>query len=153
MFKKLQFSRIAAFALAILGFVALPTRTLFAQATADMIMHNGKILTVDGKFSTAEAVAVAGDKIVAVGNDNDIMKLAKPSTQVIDLKGKTVIPGLIDTHRHSYAYAEGTYGGMFTEAQLHRFAIDWRGVRSKDDVLNLIKGIMAQNKFKPGQWI
>ena len=153
MLKKLQFIRIAAFAVAIVASVALPTRTLLAQATADTILHNGKILTVDSKFSTAEAVAIAGDKIVAVGNDNDIMKLAKPNALVIDLKGRTVIPGLIDSHRHSYAYAEGTYGGLFTEAQLHRFAIDWRGVRDKDDVLNLIKGIMAQNKFKPGQWI
>lgn len=124
-----------------------------AQGPADIVLHHGKVLTVDNSFSIAEAVAVKGNKILAVGSNADIMKLSGPNSQVIDLKGRTVIPGLADTHRHSYAYAEGTYGGMFNEEQLHRFSIDWKGVRSKDDVLNQIKQLMDKYKFKPGQWI
>src|SRR3989338_110668 len=68
--------------------------------TATIILHNGKILTVDKSFSTAEAVAVTGQKITAVGRNADILKLAGPNTQVIDLKGRTVVHGLVDTHRH-----------------------------------------------------
>ncbi len=146
---------VSALLLALVACLTIATRTGVAQSgqTADIILHKGKILTVDSKFSTAEAVAVAGKKILAVGSDADIMKLAGPKTQVIDLKGRTVIPGIIDTHRHSYNYAESTYGGLFTSQDLHRYNIDWRGVSSKEDVLNQIKGLMAQYKFKPGQWI
>lgn len=120
---------------------------------ADLILTNGKILTVDNAFSTAEAVAVGGQKILAVGPAADIAKLSGPSTQVIDLKGKTVVPGLIDSHRHSYAYSEGAYGGLFGPEALHRYPVDWRGVRTKEDAVNQIKGLMDKYKFKPGQWI
>src|ERR1700719_2763554 len=68
--------------------------------TADTVLRNGKILTVDNNFSTAEAVAITGNKITAVGSEADVMKAAGPNTKVIDLKGRTVIPGLIDTHAH-----------------------------------------------------
>lgn len=131
--------------------------SLFAQQPspkpADIVLHNGKILTVDNNFSTAEAVAVTGQKIAAVGNSADILKLAGPNTQVIDLKGRTVVPGLIDTHRHMYNAAENTYGGSFGPEDFHRYPVDWRGVTSKEDVLNQIKGLMDKYKFKPGQWI
>jgi predicted amidohydrolase YtcJ len=121
--------------------------------SADLILHNGKILTVDQNFSTAEAVAVTGNKIAAVGSEAEVMKLAGPNTQVIDLKGKTVTPGLIDTHRHMYSAAEQTYGGLLTPEKLHRYVVDWRGVSNKDDVLNVVKLIMEKYKFKPGEWI
>ena len=81
------------------------------------------------------------------------MKLAGPNTQVIDLKGKTVVPGLIDSHRHMYSAAEQTYGGLLTAEQLKRYIVDWRGVSNKDDVLNVVKLIMEKYKFKPGQWV
>ena len=136
---------------------SLSGRWLVAQGqgtqTADMILQNGKVLTVDDNFSTAEAVAVRGQKILAVGKNADVLKLSGPNTQVIDLKGRMVIPGLIDTHRHSYAYAEATYGGLFGHEDLHRYPVDWRGVRSKDDVLNQIQELMAKYKPKPGQWM
>jgi len=121
--------------------------------TADIILHNGKILTVDKDFSTAEAVAVSGQKITAVGKEADVMKLAGPNTQVIDLKGREVIPGLIDSHRHMYSAAEQTYGGLLAPEKLHRYIVDWKGVTNKDDVLNIVKGIMDKYNFPPGQWI
>ena len=120
---------------------------------ANIILHNGKILTVDNNFSTAEAVAIGGQKILAVGPSADILKLAGPGTQVIDLKGRMVVPGLIDSHRHMYSAAELTYGGMFGAEDLHRYIVDWRGVNDKNDVLNVVKLIMEKYKFKPGQWI
>ena len=126
---------------------------LRAQQNTDIVLHNGKILTVDANFSTAEAVAITGDSFVAVGSDADVMRLAGPGTQVLDLKGRTVVPGLVDTHSHIYNYAESAYGGDLGELKLRRFPVDWRGVRSKDDLLNQLQGLMQKYQFKPGEWI
>jgi predicted amidohydrolase YtcJ len=67
---------------------------------ADLILMNGKIITVDPKFTIEEAVAIAGGKILAVGSNANIRKLADDKTKIMDLKGRTVIPGLIDAHLH-----------------------------------------------------
>ena len=66
----------------------------------DMIIKNGKILTVDARFAIAEAVAIRNDKFMAVGSNDQIMKLADSRTRIIDAGGKTVVPGLIDAHLH-----------------------------------------------------
>ena len=68
--------------------------------SADLILLNGKIVTVDQNFTIVEAVAIKKDKIIAVGSNKEIRKLANKQTKIIDLKGKTVIPGLIDAHAH-----------------------------------------------------
>lgn len=78
----------------------------------DLILHNGKIVTVDAEFSVKQAVAIAGDKIFSVGDDGSILELATPSTRIIDLKGKTVIPGLIDDHYHMLSKAVDQYLGV-----------------------------------------
>jgi predicted amidohydrolase YtcJ len=78
----------------------LTTTLLYAQQVPDQIYSNGKIVTVDDYFSIQEAVAVAGERIIAVGSNDEISDLAGPETQLIDLSGKTVIPGLIDNHNH-----------------------------------------------------
>jgi predicted amidohydrolase YtcJ len=70
------------------------------QSSADLIATNGKVVTVDNNFSIAQAVAVKEGKIIAVGSDRDIKKLSGSSTQVIDLKGKTILPGINDAHAH-----------------------------------------------------
>jgi predicted amidohydrolase YtcJ len=72
--------------------------TLFAQA--DLILHNGRIFTADTTMRWAEAVAIQGKVIVAVGKSEDIMKWKADSTKMIDLKGKTVVPGFNDAHCH-----------------------------------------------------
>jgi predicted amidohydrolase YtcJ len=121
--------------------------------SADVILHNGKILTVDAQFSTAQGVAIQGQRIAAVGSDQDVLALRGPNTLVIDLKGRTVIPGLVDTHTHIHDYAEGSYGANLSPQDAHRYPVEWRGVRSKADVLNQLKGLMDKYQFKPGQWI
>jgi predicted amidohydrolase YtcJ len=68
---------------------------------ADLILHNGRIVTVDGGFTIARAVAVRGDRFVAVGDDARIRLLASAKTRQIDLRGRTVIPGLMDGHLHN----------------------------------------------------
>jgi len=71
-----------------------------AIADADLIVHHAKVVTVDAKFSIAEAVAVQDGKVVAVGTDADVLKHKGPGTRVIDAGGKLVLPGLMDSHSH-----------------------------------------------------
>src|SRR4051812_596289 len=62
---------------------------------ASFILKNGKIITVDQAFTIAQAIAIARDRIIAVGSDEEMAAHTGPETRVIDLKGKTVVPGLI----------------------------------------------------------
>lgn len=82
--------------------VLLCPRAVFASDDpAELILYRGKIVTVDEDFSIAEAVAIRGDRILAVGTNEQILELANDDTDVVDLKGKTVLPGLIDSHVHA----------------------------------------------------
>ncbi len=133
--------------------VWLGAQPLASQNTADLVFHNGKVVTVDEGFSIAQAVAVTGNQFTAVGSNQDVLRLAGPNTRVIDLKGRTVIPGLVDSHRHMYSYAERAYGGDLDPHQWRRYPIDWRGVFSAEDVLNQIRATMEKYQFPPGQWV
>ena len=98
-------SAVLRFASAILGIAltvaALPGQTPLPRAPApDLVMFNGKVITVDRSFSTHEAVAIIGDRIMAVGNDDQMKTVAGSATRMIDLKGHAVIPGLMDNHLH-----------------------------------------------------
>ncbi|QDV32657.1 amidohydrolase [Tautonia plasticadhaerens] len=68
--------------------------------TADLIVHNGKVVTVDGDFTIAQALAVSEGTLIRVGSDEEVMATRGPETEVVDLGGKTVVPGLIDSHTH-----------------------------------------------------
>src|SRR5258706_10178350 len=72
-----------------------------AAPAPEIILFGGKIVTGDRNFSYAQAIAISNGKILAVGGDREIRKLAGPATRQIDLGGKTVIPGLADNHLHS----------------------------------------------------
>src|SRR5262245_60963638 len=78
----------------------------FSLAGADMedrsniILHHGKVVTVDSRFSIREAVAIRKGRIVATGTDSEILALREPGMELTDLKGRTVLPGLIDSHTH-----------------------------------------------------
>jgi hypothetical protein len=71
----------------------------------DLIIHHGKILTVDSNFDTVEALAIRGSHLLAKGSNEQILALAGPATRKIDLHGKTVLPGLIDSHLHAVGSA------------------------------------------------
>jgi predicted amidohydrolase YtcJ len=71
----------------------------------DTIYHNGKVVTVDEQFSIVEALAVRDGKIIMADSTQKIMALAGPNTRKVDLRGRTVLPGLIDTHLHLHDYA------------------------------------------------
>src|SRR5215470_11414856 len=67
---------------------------------ADLVLKNAKVITVDSRLTIAQAVAIAGERILAVGADAAMAAHTAPWTRVLDLKGKTIIPGLIDGHAH-----------------------------------------------------
>jgi predicted amidohydrolase YtcJ len=103
------------------------------QAPPDLILSNGKIITVDDRFSIVQAVAIRGDRIVATGSNQAIGALAGPGTRRIDLQGKSVIPGLIDNHMHLLRAAgtwlqELRFDGVFTRRQ----AIEMIRARAKE---------------------
>jgi hypothetical protein len=75
-------------------------------AYPNMIAYNGKVLTVDEGFSTVQAFAVRDGKFLAVGSNQRIRAMVGPQTRVIDLKGRSAVPGFIDTHNHYNGYAE-----------------------------------------------
>jgi hypothetical protein len=102
----------------------------------DTIIVNGHVITVDAQFSMAQAVAIGGGKFTAVGASADIRKLAGPSTAVIDLKGRTVIPGLADDHLHDAGGGPG---------------VDLSRARSLADVLSAIAARVKQRR--PGEII
>ena len=76
--------------------------TLAAQkaASADLILRNGRIYTSNSAQPWAEALAIRGNRIVAVGGENDVARLRGPHTQVIDLGGRMAMPGILDSHIH-----------------------------------------------------
>ncbi len=86
--------------------------SVFAQA--NLILHNGKIFTADTAKPWAEAVAIEGKVIVAVGKAEEVMKWKSDGTQVVDLKGKTVLPGFNDAHAH-IGPQKGYYSIMFSQ--------------------------------------
>lgn len=109
---------------------------------ADLLLVNGTIITVDASDRIAEAVAIQGDKIVAVGDTTFIDSLAGPNTQRIDLDGRTVTPGLLDAHAH------------FSPSQFNRLDIldlSYPRVKSIQDVQSAIAELAKE--LLPGQWI
>jgi predicted amidohydrolase YtcJ len=115
-------------------------RSLAVPAPADLILRNGKIITVDRDFSVKQSVAIRDGRFVAVGSDREVRVLAGPSTRVIDLGGRTVIPGFIDSHIHA------TLAGLSWDAELH-----WQRTRTLADGL---RQIAAAAKERPaGSWI
>jgi len=71
-----------------------------AARSADLILSNAKVITVDHDFTIAQAIAIAGDRILAVGSNDALAAHTAPETRVVNLKGRTVMPGIIDGHAH-----------------------------------------------------
>src|ERR1019366_4174320 len=87
---------------AAIGIIALSffARDVYAQSAPDTIYINGTVVTMANASRSVQAVAVHGDRIAAVGSTADIQKSAGPNTKVVDLRGATMLPGLIDAHSH-----------------------------------------------------
>ena len=108
------------------------------MAWADIVLYNGKVLTVDDSFTTTEAVAIRDAKFLAVGSNQRIRAMAGPDTRLMDLDGKTVVPGFIDTHHHFHNYAQR---GLMPRV-LFRTREQWLG-----EIQKLVEAA------EPGEWI
>jgi hypothetical protein len=108
--------------------------------SADIVLTGGKVITVDDQFRIVQAVAVRGDRIVATGTNQEINRLAGPNTRRIDLRGRTVTPGLIDNHAHFQE--EGAYWTL---------ELRFDGVDSRKQALELIRAKAKERG--PEQWV
>jgi predicted amidohydrolase YtcJ len=110
----------------------------FSTPAADLILVNGKVITVDAKDSIVEAIAISNGKIVAVGTNDEISKHASKNTRIIDLKGRTATPGLIDAHCHFD-------GSSFL------YTLNLSAVKSIPEVVELVRKKVSQ--LQPGVWV
>jgi predicted amidohydrolase YtcJ len=124
------------------GAAAITMRSAFAQGaiTADLILSNGKIVTVDDRFTIAQAVAIKGNRIVAVGGNQEMDRLAAPNARRINLRGRTVIPGLIDNHNH-----------LLRAGATWPLELRFDGVFTRKKAIEMIRARAKQ--VGPGQWV
>src|SRR5688572_13735136 len=118
--------------------VALLATPAGAQS-ADTVLTNGKIVTLEAA-GIVEALAVTDGKIVATGRSDEILRLAGPATRRIDLGGRTVIPGLIDSHMHA-----------IRAALFYATEVNWIGAKSIPQAMERIRA--KAKAAKPGEWI
>jgi predicted amidohydrolase YtcJ len=120
--------------------IAMLCMPLLTHAQADLVLHNGKIVTVDDRFTIAQAIAIKGERIIAVGANDAVLKTAGSAAKRIDLKGRTVIPGLIDNHAH---FARGS--------QHWGIEVRWDGVTSRAQALDKLRERAKSARI--GEWI
>ena len=132
-----RLARLTFFALAVLVIGGLSG--CVKRQPADLVLTNGKIVTLEEIAPTAEALAVAGDRIVAIGTAKKIKPYVGSSTRVINLQGQTAIPGFIDSHAH--------FAGV-GEAQM---ILDLTRAKNWDEIVALVAE--ATRKAKPGEWV
>src|SRR5512136_61546 len=106
---------------------------------AELVLRNGKIVTVDSAKPEVQALAARGETIVAIGTDDEIQPYIGPSTQVIDLAGQLAVPGLTDAHGH------------FTGTGQAKMSVDVMNVRNWDEIVARVAE--AAKKAQPGEWI
>ncbi len=116
-----------------------PVSCSIQNQSADLIIHGGKIYTVEDNNPIVEAVAVKGDKIIFAGAEKEAEKFKNEKTQLIDLQGKTMTPGFIEGHGH-------LFGLGFNELTLNL-----ADVKSYEALVDKVKE--AVTKAKPGDWI
>ena len=111
------------------------------MTAADLLLLNGRVHTVDANGSVVEALAIAGHRVFASGTSAEIRKLAGPSSEVVDLAGRTVLPGFIDAHVHMGAFGTNKLG------------IDCKadGMRSIEAIKQAIRE--RARETPPGTWI
>jgi predicted amidohydrolase YtcJ len=117
------------------------TAMLEAQPPSpDLVLLNGKVITVDDRFSIVQAVAIARDRIVATGSNQEIGRLAGANTRRIDLAGRSVIPGLIDNHMH-----------LLRAASTWQRELRFDGIYSREQAVALLRGRVKA--AGAGEWI
>ncbi len=106
---------------------------------ASLVLRNGKVVTVDDAMPEAQAIAMRGDRIAAVGSNDDIQAYVGPETKVIDLAGQTAIPGLIESHGHFMRFGQS------------KIMLDLMDVKDWSEIVAMVEA--AAKQAKPGEWI
>lgn len=106
---------------------------------ATMVLRNGKIVTVDDARPEAQAIAIRGDKVAALGTNDEMQAYVGPATQVIDLGGQTAIPGLIESHGHFMGLGQS------------KVVLDLMDVKDWGEIVGIVEA--AAKQAKPGEWI
>jgi hypothetical protein len=127
------------FTIPVIALIAVSSLTA-QQAPPDLILSNGKIITVDERFTIAQAVAIRGNRIVAVGANAEIASLAGPNTRTVDLRGRAVIPGLIDNHMH-----------LLRAAATWTKELRFEGVTSRKQAADMLRA--RAKAAGPGGWV
>jgi predicted amidohydrolase YtcJ len=122
-------------AVALLSFVSISPKT----EPADLVFKNGNIYTVNERQPNAQAIAVKGNRIIFVGTDSEVKKYEGKATRVVDLKGRTVVPGMTDSHNHLIGVG------------LREMTLNLEGTTSLEDFLAKVKARVE--RAKPGEWI
>ncbi len=112
--------------------------TVWAQPV-DLVLHNGKIITLEQATGEVQALAMRGGRIVALGSNKTVDALAGPATRVIDLRGRLAIPGFIEGHGH------------LTALGASKMMLDLRGAKNWDQIVAMVAA--AAREAKPGTWI
>lgn len=107
----------------------------------DLILINGKIITMDNDNPRAEAIAIKDNKIFKVGKNDEVLALKNNNTKIIDLEGKTVTPGFNDSHVHLLNYGYSLQ------------KVDCSSAKSIDEIIKLGKAFIEKNKPKAGEWV
>ena len=111
----------------------------FQRRTADLVLMHGKVVTVDENLPEAQAIAVQGDRILAVGSDQEIQRYIRRQTKVIDLNGALAIPGFIDGHAHFMGLGRA------------KMQLDLTRAKNWDEIVAMVAE--AAKKARPGEWI
>ena len=106
---------------------------LRGEETADLVLLGGKMITVDAAMSIHRAMAVKDDRIVAVGGDEEIARIKGPKTKVVELGGRVVMPGLIDSHTHATSAAITEFDHPIPQMDCITDVLDY--IRSRVNVL------------------
>ena len=122
-----------------LVFLQVPADLARADTEADLILRDGRVITADPEFSVRQAIAIAGERILRVGSDEEVLRTAGPRTRTVDLAGKTVLPGLIDSHVHA------------TSACMTEFDHPIPPMQRIDDVLAHVRS--RADALEDGDWI
>ncbi len=123
--------------------IAFVTSVAFNQPAtlepATLVLRNGKVVTVDDKVPEAQAIAIRGDRIAAIGSNTEIQRYIGPGTKVIDLAGQLAIPGLIESHGHFMGFGQS------------KMTLDLMDVKDWNEIVSMVA--VAAKQAKPGEWI